>query len=80
MPLKLKHGSRATYWRHKCRCGPCRAAAKAFRAAYKPPSHGLAGYVYGCRCEFCKGAYSGYMRSWRRQRVNKGSSDGSGDL
>jgi hypothetical protein len=74
------HGSRATYSRYKCKCAPCREAERAWRAKYKSPKHGLSGYTYGCRCDFCRGARAAYMRSWRRQRVNKVSSAGTDTL
>ena len=65
---QFKHGSLATYEKHKCRCVDCVTAYNEYKTAYRekrkvylaanvgnPPKHGTAnGYQkYKCRCDAC---------------------------
>lgn len=78
--LEVKHGSNATYSRHKCRCDLCREARAEYvrsqkekkkKALAKIPVHGSTQRynAYKCRCEECVGA----MRDYRYfLKVRKG--------
>jgi hypothetical protein len=68
----IKHGTRSTYLRHKCKCEPCKAAQSEYsrkRRGEPKPKPGLqhgtrTGYSsYKCRCDECKAAQAEYHRS-----------------
>jgi len=69
--MTIPHGTYTGYVHHKCRCAPCREAARAYNEAYrhrpvdtKKLTHGrIASYNAGCRCAECKAVKSAANRS-----------------
>ncbi len=75
----VKHGTRATYNDHKCRCSACTEANRTYqaemglrRASLEPPAdaHGRRSTYtnWSCRCEACTAANSLACREYKRTR------------
>ena len=73
--LLYPHGTLTGYTAHGCRNECCRAAKRAYQAAWtrrnreqgrEPNEHGLSGYKnYGCRCRACRDANAAASRHAR---------------
>ncbi|MCU1530841.1 MAG: vBYenPAB5 [Arthrobacter sp.] len=77
--LISNHGT-TTGYAAGCRCDECKAARRAYLAAYKAKKaqagdyrHGtMSGYTSGCRCDECKNAQRAYMTTYRAQLADSG--------
>lgn len=83
----MTHGTTFAYFKHKCRCEPCRQAGSTYRRAYeklrqqrykdnptvsKIPHGNRSKYRYdGCRCRLCKAAQAHYAAGVRARRKER---------
>lgn len=82
---RYRHGTKAMYASHGCRCERCTAWHEQWKASRRarrvserkvqPPAHGTnSKYTDGCRCQDCRDAHASYGRRYRAE-IPKGETN-----